>query len=240
MTVSMNELGKTELKTELQLQQAIADITNTLRAVEMGQLSARAEIRFAESEPMSALAETVNTIVQRLVSVREETQAYQRELEDQLATIEKQRAAIRELSTPMIEVWSGVLCVPIVGVIDSSRAAEMTSALLSAVVEKKVMFTIIDITGIEAMDTRATDHFLRMARSVRLLGAECVLSGINPNVARSIIHMGVELSGVETYRSLRDALQHHVQRRQRALAAQRSARGEGGGERRPKGTGSSQ
>jgi rsbT co-antagonist protein RsbR len=236
----MNELGKTELKTELQLQQAIADIANTLRAVEMGQLSARAEIRFGESEPMSALADTVNTIVQRLVSVREETQAYQRELEDQLATIEKQRAAIRELSTPMIEVWSGVLCVPIVGVIDSSRAAEMTSALLSAVVEKKVMFTIIDITGIEAMDTRATDHFLRMARSVRLLGAECVLSGINPNVARSIIHMGVELSGVETYRSLRDALQHHVQRRQRALAAQRSLRGEGGGERRPKGTGSAQ
>jgi rsbT co-antagonist protein RsbR len=236
----MNELGKAELKTELQLQQAITDIANTLRAVEMGQLSARAEIRFGETEPMAALADTVNTIVQRLVSVREETQAYQRELEDQLATIEKQRAAIRELSTPMIEVWSGVLCVPIVGVIDSSRAAEMTSALLSAVVEKKVMFTIIDITGIEAMDTRATDHFLRMARSVRLLGAECVLSGINPNVARSIIHMGVELSGVETYRSLRDALQHHVQRRQRALSAQRGARGEGGGERKSKGTGSAQ
>jgi rsbT co-antagonist protein RsbR len=102
--------------------------------------------------------------------------------------------------------------VPIVGVIDSSRAAEMTSALLATVVEKKVRFTIIDITGIEAMDTRATDHFLRMARSVRLLGAECVLSGINPNVARSIIHMGVELSGIQTYRSLRDALQHHVRR----------------------------
>jgi len=240
MTVSMDELGKAELKTELQLQQAIAEIANTLRAVEMGQLSARAEVHFGETEPMSALADTVNTIVQRLLNVREETQAYQRELEDQLATIEKQRAAIRELSTPMIEVWSGVLCVPIVGVIDSSRAAEMTSALLSAVVEKKVMFTIIDITGIEAMDTRATDHFLRMARSVRLLGAECVLSGINPNVARSIIHMGVELSGVETYRSLRDALQHHVQRRQRALAAQRGARGEGGGERKPRGTGGTQ
>jgi len=103
-------------------------------------------------------------------------------------------------------------------VIDSSRAAEMTSALLSTVVEKKVRFTIIDITGIEAMDTRATDHFLRMARSVRLLGADCVLSGINPNVARSIIHMGVELSGIKTYRSLRDALQHHVRRRVRSQA----------------------
>jgi rsbT co-antagonist protein RsbR len=149
-------------------------------------------------------------------------QGYERELEAQLSTIEKQRAAIKELSTPMIEVWAGVLCVPIVGVIDSSRAAEMTSALLSAVVEKKVRFTIIDITGIDAMDTRATDHFLRMARSVRLLGAECVLSGINPNVARSIIHMGVELSGIQTYRSLRDALQHHVKRQARGATAMSS------------------
>jgi hypothetical protein len=78
-----------------------------------------------------------------------------------------------------------------------------------------VRFTIIDITGIEAMDTRATDHFLRMARSVRLLGAECVLSGINPNVARSIVHMGVDLSGIGTYRSLRDALQAYVRRQQK-------------------------
>ena len=208
--------SNTELKTDGELQQYIAEFFAVLRAVDSGDLSARMQIRFAETDPMAALAETVNTTIQRLGRIREETQTYQRDIEDQLATIEKQRAAIKELSTPMIEVWGNVLCVPIVGVIDSSRAAEMTSALLSAVVEKKVRFTIIDITGIEAMDTRATDHFLRMARSVRLLGAECVLSGINPNVARSIIHMGVELSGIETYRSLRDALQHYVRRQQQA------------------------
>jgi rsbT co-antagonist protein RsbR len=204
-----------ELRTEHDLQQYIAEIFGVLRSVDVGDLSTRAEIRFGETDPMTALASAVNAVVERLGQIREETQTYQRDIEDQLATIEKQRAAIKELSTPMIEVWAGVLCVPIVGVIDSSRAAEMTSALLAAVVEKKVRFTIIDITGIEAMDTRATDHFLRMARSVRLLGAECVLSGINPNVARSIIHMGVELSGIQTYRSLRDALQHHVRHSQR-------------------------
>jgi rsbT co-antagonist protein RsbR len=203
---------------EGELQQYIAEFFRVLRAVDRSELSERVEVRFGETDPMSALAATVNATIERLLRVREETQVYQREIEDQLATIEKQRAAIKELSTPMIEVWGGVLCVPIVGVIDSSRAAEMTSALLAAVVEKKVRFTIIDITGIEAMDTRATDHFLRMARSVRLLGAECVLSGINPNVARSIIHMGVELSGIQTYRSLRDALQHYVRRHLRATA----------------------
>ena len=207
--------GGAMISTEEQLKQHIAEFFTVLRAVDNGDLSLRVPARFAESEPMAALAITVNTVIDRLARVRSDTQRYGRELEDQLATIEKQRAAIKELSTPMIEVWAGVLCVPIVGVIDSGRAAEMTSALLTAVVEKKVRFTIIDITGIEAMDTRATDHFLRMARSVRLLGAECVLSGINPNVARSIVHMGVELSGIQTYRSLRDALQHHVRRQAR-------------------------
>lgn len=202
-----------EIQTEEQLKQYIAEFFAVLRAVDGGDVSARVPVRFSETEPMAALAAAVNAVVERLARVRTDTLGYGRELEEQLATIEKQRAAIKELSTPMIEIWAGVLCVPIVGVIDSSRAAEMTSALLAAVVEKKVRFTIIDITGIEAMDTRATDHFLRMARSVRLLGAECVLSGINPNVARSIIHMGVELSGIQTYRSLRDALQHHVRRR---------------------------
>lgn len=204
--------SKAELKTEDELKKAIQEMFLVLRNVEGGDISERVPIRYAETEPMAALAETVNAVIERLSRVRRETEAYVREIDDQLATIEKQRAAIKELSTPMIEVWAGVLCVPVVGVIDSSRAAEMTSALLSTVVEKKVRFTIIDITGIEAMDTRATDHFLRMARSVRLLGAECVLSGINPNVARSIIHMGVELSGIETYRSLRDALQRYVRR----------------------------
>jgi rsbT co-antagonist protein RsbR len=218
----------THIESEEQLKHYIGEFFFVLRAVENGDVSARVPARYGEAEPMGVLATTVNAVIERLASVRNETQRYERELEDQLATIQKQRAAIKELSTPMIEVWAGVLCVPIVGVIDSSRAAEMTSALLSTVVEKKVRFTIIDITGIEAMDTRATDHFLRMARSVRLLGADCVLSGINPNVARSIIHMGVELSGIQTYRSLRDALQHHVKSQARKVGAKKAGASEQG------------
>jgi rsbT co-antagonist protein RsbR len=69
---------------------------------------------------------------------------------------------------------------------------------------------IIDVTGIEVMDSRTTDHFIRMARAVGLLGAECVLAGISPNIAQTIVHMGVELRGIGTFRSLRDALQHYV------------------------------
>ena len=121
-----------EIKTEGELQHALADILGVLRAVEEGELAARIDVHFDDTEPLAALGKTVNGVIQQLMRVREETQVYQRELEEQLETIEKQRAAIKELSTPMIEVWAGVMCVPIVGMIDSTRAAEKTSALLQA------------------------------------------------------------------------------------------------------------
>src|SRR6478752_5358556 len=192
---------------------AITAIVSALREAEGGDLSVRVDLPLAERDPIGALASAVNFMIESLAERREQTLSYQHELEAQIGMIEKQRAAIRELSTPIIEVWRGVLCVPIVGVLDSSRASEMTSALLTAIVDKKAEFSIIDITGIDAMDTRATDHFLRMARAVRLLGAECVLSGVNPAVARTITHMGVELDGIKSHRSLRDALQHYVRTR---------------------------
>jgi rsbT co-antagonist protein RsbR len=130
-----------------------------------------------------------------------------RELEARLETIERQQAAIRELSTPLIEVWSGVLCLPVVGIVDSVRSAEMTEALLEAIVNKQARIAIIDITGIDAMDTKTADHFIKMAKSVRLLGSECILSGINPAIAQTLTHIGVDLTGIRTMRNLRDALQ---------------------------------
>jgi rsbT co-antagonist protein RsbR len=198
------------IETEQQLQEAIGVILAALRDADGGKSAVLVELPYGDSEPLAMLAARVNMMLESLVTVREETLIAQSNLEEQIGTIEKQRAAIRELSTPIIEVWAGVVCVPIVGILDSSRASEMTSALLNAVVEKKALFTIIDITGIDAMDTGATDHFLRMARAVRLLGAECVLSGVNPNVARTVTHMGIDLTGVRTHRTLREALQYYV------------------------------
>jgi rsbT co-antagonist protein RsbR len=130
-----------------------------------------------------------------------------RDLEAKLETIERQQAAIRELSTPLIEVWAGVLCLPVVGIVDSVRSAEMTEALLEAIVNKQARIAIIDITGIDAMDTKTADHFIKMAKSVRLLGSECILSGINPAIAQTLTHIGVDLAGIRTMRNLRDALQ---------------------------------
>jgi rsbT co-antagonist protein RsbR len=133
-----------------------------------------------------------------------------RELEGKLETIEMQQAAIRELSTPIIEVWAGVLCLPVVGVVDSQRSAEMTETLLETIVSKQARMAIVDITGIDVMDTKTADHFIKMARAVRLLGAECIISGINPGIAQTLTHIGVDLTGIRTLRSLRDALQLYL------------------------------
>ncbi len=201
----------TIVQTEEALLAGVLAIVSTLREVDGGDLSRSVELPYPESEPVGALAASVNILMRSLGERREETLAFQRELEAQIATIEQQRAAIRELSTPVLQVWTGVLCAPIVGALDSTRAAEMSSALLEAVVRTDAAYVIIDITGIEAMDTHAADHFLRMGKTVRLLGAECVLSGISPAVARTITHMGMALDGIESYRSLRDALRHYVE-----------------------------
>jgi len=133
-----------------------------------------------------------------------------RELEEQLRMIELQQAAMRELSTPIIEVWAGVLCLPVVGIVDSQRSAEMTESLLEMVVTKQARTAIVDITGIDVMDTKTADHFIKMAKAVRLLGAECIISGINPGIAQTLTHIGVDLTGVRTMRNLRDALQLYL------------------------------
>ncbi len=194
---------------ELMLER-IADILLVVAGVGSGDYLTRLKSDLPDDHPLSTLYEGINQMIESLRTEQERAAAYQRELEDKLATIEMQRAAIRELSTPIIEVWDGVLCLPVVGVLDSTRSAEMTEALLQAIVEKKARCAIIDITGIQVMDTGTADHFLRMARAVRLLGANCLLTGINPAIAQTIIHMGMDLSGVITHRTMRNALQRFV------------------------------
>ena len=204
--------GGTESNLAELMLERIADVLLVVADVGNGDYSSRLRSDLPEDHALSTLYTGINQMIDSLAKEQQRSAAYQQELEEKLATIEVQRAAIRELSTPIIEVWEGVLCLPVVGVLDSTRSAEMTEALLSANVEKKAHCAIIDITGIQVMDTGTADHFLRMARAVRLLGAECLLTGINPSIAQTIIHMGVDLSGVVTHRTMRNALQRYVRR----------------------------
>ncbi len=197
-------------QSEDELLESVPDALLALSNVGFGDYTTRLKIPETDASPLVSLFEGINEMISALGEQGDRNRAYQRELEDKLATIERQRLAIQELSTPIMEVWDGLLCVPVVGLMDTARSSEMTSALLRAVVEKGARCAIIDITGIDVMDTRTVDHFIRMAKAVRLLGADCVLTGINPHIAQTVVHMGLDLSNVITHRSLRDALQQYV------------------------------
>jgi rsbT co-antagonist protein RsbR len=190
----------------------VADVLLALANVASGDYETRLKVDPDDRSPLASLYAAINEMLASLSLEQAKSQAYQRELEEKLATIEQQRAAIRDLSTPIMEVWEGVLCLPVVGVMDTVRSTEMTATLLRAVSEKNTRCAIIDITGIEVMDTRTVDHFIRMAKAVRLLGADCALTGTNPHIAQTVVHMGIDLANVVTYRSLRDALQQYVRR----------------------------
>ena len=128
------------------------------------------------------------------------------ELERRLETIDRQRASIRALSTPIIEVWSGVLCLPIVGALDAARSAEATESVLAAIGSREARWVIVDVTGIGEIDERTADHLTRMAAAVALLGARLVLTGIRANVARALVETGAESREIATYGTLRAAL----------------------------------
>ena len=194
----------------------LAEILLVVADVGCGDLSPRLRADLPDSHPMATLYAALNKMVDSLDAERSRSAAYRLELEEKIATIDIQRMAIRDLSTPIIEVWRGALCLPVVGVLDNPRAAEMTEALLRSITETQAWCAIIDITGIQVIDTATADHFIRMAKAVRLLGAECVVTGINPQIAETIVSMGVDLSEITTHRSLRTALQRYVSRQDSA------------------------
>ena len=195
-----------------ELYDSVADILLVLSAVAVGDFKSGLPTDQATDNPFTALNRGINDMVAALGQTQEQAESYQRELEEKIATIERQRLAIRELSTPIIEVWEGILCLPVVGVLDTSRSVEMTEALMRSILENKARCVIIDITGIEVMDTRTADHFIRMAKALRHLGTYCVLTGIKPVIAQTIVDMGIDMSDVATRRNLRDALQEYVAR----------------------------
>lgn len=129
-----------------------------------------------------------------------------RELEEKLITIEEQAAAIRELSTPVMEIWDDVLVLPVVGVVDTKRSIDIMNTLLENIVETQSKCVIIDITGVEIVDTRTADYLLRVSRAANLLGTRCVLTGLSPAVAQTLVEIGADLTEVRTLRNLKEGL----------------------------------
>ncbi|AUX45239.1 anti-anti-sigma factor [Sorangium cellulosum] len=147
-----------------------------------------------------------------------ETKRAEEELRTQLHQIEAQQKVIRDLSTPIIEVWDGVLTLPMVGTVDSVRTADVMDSLLSKIVEKQARYAILDLTGVEVVDTKVASHLIELVTAIRLLGAEGIVAGIKPNVAQTMVALGLDLSQLNTQRNLRAALNHAIRAMTRVQA----------------------
>jgi rsbT co-antagonist protein RsbR len=137
------------------------------------------------------------------------TEAFQKTRED---TISRQQQELLELSTPVVRLWENVLALPLIGTLDSGRTQVVMQNLLEAIVATRSDIAIIDITGVPTVDTLVAQHLLKTVAAARLMGADCIISGIRPQIAQTIIHLGVDLSEVITKATMADAFKVALER----------------------------
>ncbi|MGJ7490873.1 STAS domain-containing protein [Variovorax sp. ZT4R33] len=126
--------------------------------------------------------------------------------------IKRQQEELLELSTPVIKLWEGVLAVPMIGVLDSNRTQIVMETLLQTIADTESELAIIDITGVPTVDTLVAQHLLKTVSAIRLMGADCIISGIRPQIAQTIVHLGIDLQGITTKATLADALSMALQK----------------------------
>src|SRR5688500_2052178 len=130
-----------------------------------------------------------------------------------------------ELSTPVVKLWEGVLALPMIGTLDSARTQIVMESLLQRIVDTGSQIAIIDITGVPTVDTLVAQHLLKTVTAIRLMGADCIISGVRPQIAQTIVHLGVDLQGITTKASLADALAIALKRTGCAITATNKVQG---------------
>jgi rsbT co-antagonist protein RsbR len=131
--------------------------------------------------------------------------------------IQRQQREMMELSTPVVQLWDNILALPLIGTLDSERTQVVMESLLQKIVDTGAAIAIIDITGVPTVDTLVAQHLLKTVAAARLMGADCIISGIRPQIAQTIVHLGVNLSDVTTKASLADAFSIALKRTQAKL-----------------------
>ncbi|MBD2103099.1 STAS domain-containing protein [Leptolyngbya sp. FACHB-261] len=162
-----------------------------------------------ESNPETLLAETwaIDELLDQFGLWAAEVHQKVRE-----AVISRQQEELLELSTPVVKLWDGVLALPVIGTLDSTRTQSVMESLLQTIVETGSQVAIIDITGVPTVDTLTAQNLLKTVAAARLMGAECILSGIRPQIAQTIVYLGIDLTDVVTKATLADAFELALQR----------------------------
>jgi rsbT co-antagonist protein RsbR len=153
-----------------------------------------------QTDKLVSLLWTTSVLVDRMA--QHTVTLFQRSREDVIA---RQQQEMLELSTPVIKLWDSVLAVPMIGTLSSTRTQIVLESLLQRIVETGSEIAIIDITGVPTVDTLVAQHLLKTVTAIRLMGADCIISGVRPQIAQTIVHLGIDLQGIVTKASLADA-----------------------------------
>jgi len=205
------------------LDERLWEMQRVLQSATAGDYSARCSVSMkgiSGGDPLAVIAPSVNMLIaeveNRGIELQERTLELQRneeqllsqreELAAKMRLIERQDAAIQELTNPVLELWDEVLVLPVIGVVDTRRAKSLMSRLLDEVAARQTRFVIIDITGVDVIDTSAADHLIRVVETVGLLGCECLLTGLRPAVAQTLVELSVDLSKITTIGNLKAGL----------------------------------
>lgn len=164
-------------------------------------------------EPFAMLEACVRVLIGEVAEAQAANDRYaqalaesRQQLADKLDLIQRQSVALADLSTPLIEVWEHTLVLPIIGAIDAGRAAAIAEVLLHGVVARRARRVLVDLTGVATLDAASFDHIARLIRAVELLGARCVLTGLSPAVAAAAVALGLDVAGIVTSATLKEAL----------------------------------
>nr|WP_321356531.1 STAS domain-containing protein [uncultured Draconibacterium sp.] len=189
----------------------IEHIEDILSSVAAGDLDVR--IKTSIEDDLTGVEEAINILIEDLTYELKQSKKMREELEEKLSKIEEQQKTIirqqddlLELSSPVTKVWDNILILPVIGTLDSQRTQIMMENLLHKIVDTGCTMSILDITGVPTVDTQVANHLLKTVTSARLLGADCIISGISPAIAQTIVHLGIDLSVIKTKATLQDAM----------------------------------
>ena len=189
------------------VKERLKSLLDVIQSVSAGDFSVRVETPEEEDE-FTALSIELERMIDDLIAANRVSE--ERMARVQAAVGEKERLlkTVRELSSPVIQVWENVLVMPLVGAIDSARATRITEDLLTGITKYQAEIVIIDITGVPVVDTSVANHLIQTIKAAALLGAKCAVVGISSEVAQSLINLGVDLSGVVTRSNLQAGVRY--------------------------------
>jgi rsbT co-antagonist protein RsbR len=180
---------------------AMSECFAVLDSVRQGKLDVRVSSEsIADADEL--MAQFATTLNETVGDIGEQIETIQRQQNTQMAM----ENLVRQLQTPILQLWDDVLALPVIGMVDSRRSQDMMETLLKEIVNHRCKYVIIDITGVEIVDTRTADHFVKVMKSAELLGTRCVMTGIRPAVAQTLVELGVDLSSIRTLRNLEEGL----------------------------------